>query len=110
MSQEALPTGQEPAAEWAGAATESFADFADRVDGKEDVPLRASLAGGVATLTLDRPHRRNSLDLTLSRHLLLGLMCAGDDPRVRTVVITGSGGAFCAGDDVESVRRWRLGD
>ncbi|NEE23373.1 enoyl-CoA hydratase, partial [Streptomyces sp. SID7499] len=38
------------------------------------------------------------------------LMCAGDDPRVRTVVITGSGGAFCAGDDVGSVRRWRLGD
>ncbi|SCD35260.1 enoyl-CoA hydratase-related protein, partial [Streptomyces sp. DvalAA-19] len=96
--------------EWAGAATESFAEFADRVDGKEDVPLRASLDGGVATLTLDRPRRRNSLDLTLSRHLLLGLMSAGDDPGVRTVVITGSGGAFCAGDDVESVRRWRLGD
>lgn len=110
MNQEAFRAGQEPPAEWAGAATESFADFADRVDGKEVVPLRASLAGGVATLTLDRPHRRNSLDLTLSRHLLLGLMCAGDDPRVRTVVITGSGGAFCAGDDVGSVRRWRLGD
>lgn len=110
MSQEAFRAGQEPPAEWTGAATESFADFADRVDGKEDVPLRASLAGGVATLTLDRPHRRNSLDLALSRHLLLGLMCAGDDPRVRTVVITGNGGAFCAGDDVGSVRRWRLGD
>ncbi|MEK8145545.1 enoyl-CoA hydratase/isomerase family protein [Streptomyces sp. M10(2022)] len=47
------------------------------MDGKEDVPLRARLDGGVATLTLDRPHRRNSLDLTLSRHLLLGLLCAG---------------------------------
>ncbi|MFJ9688112.1 enoyl-CoA hydratase/isomerase family protein [Streptomyces bacillaris] len=102
--------GRGPGREWAGAATELFADFADRVDGKEDVPLRASLDGGVATLTLDRPRRRNSLDLTLSRHLLLGLMSAGDDPGVRTVVITGSGGAFCAGDDVESVRRWRLGD
>ncbi len=54
-----------------GAATESFADFAERVDGEEDVPLRASLAEGVATLTLNRPRRRNSLDLTLSRHLLL---------------------------------------
>ncbi|MEI7030371.1 enoyl-CoA hydratase/isomerase family protein [Streptomyces pratensis] len=118
MSAEAFPTAGAPRAEetgpagreWVGAATETFADFADRVDGRRDVPLRARFDCGVATLTLDRPHRRNSLDLTLSRHLLLGLMCAGDDPRVRTVVVTGSGGAFCAGDDVDSVGRWRSGD
>ncbi|MFF3559188.1 enoyl-CoA hydratase-related protein [Streptomyces sp. NPDC002574] len=99
-----------PAREWAGAATQTFAAFADRVDGDGDVPLRAGQSGGVATLTLDRPHRRNSLTAGLSRHLLLGLLCAGDDPSVRVVVLTGNGGAFCAGDDVDSVRRWRLGD
>ncbi|MCW7943746.1 enoyl-CoA hydratase [Streptomyces hygroscopicus] len=74
------------------------------------MPLRARLADRVATLVLDRPRHRNSLIHALSSHLLRGLLCAGDDPEVRTVVLAGSGGAFCAGDDVDSVRRWRLGD
>ncbi|MER6127928.1 enoyl-CoA hydratase-related protein [Streptomyces sp. NPDC001795] len=96
--------------EWTGAATLSFAAFADRIDPDPDIPLRAHMADRVATLVLDRPRHRNSLTHVLSSHLLQGLLCAGDDPEVRTVVLTGSGGAFCAGDDVDSVHRWRLGD
>lgn len=57
---------------------------------------------GVAVVTIDRPQRRNALDDPL---LLEGLPGAfadlGADPSVRAIVVTGSGGAFCAGADLE---------
>ncbi|WP_078591924.1 enoyl-CoA hydratase/isomerase family protein [Streptomyces megasporus] len=87
-----------------------FAAFADRVSADPAVPLLASLHEGVAVLRLDRPERRNALTLPLSGALLEGLVRAGADHRVRAVVLRGSGPAFCAGDDVPSVRRWLDGD
>ncbi|MGI5330166.1 enoyl-CoA hydratase/isomerase family protein [Actinomadura nitritigenes] len=62
--------------------------------------LLAARAGGVLTLTLNRPEARNAF----SREMLDGLAgmldfaAASDD--VRAVVITGAGGAFCAGGDL----------
>ena len=56
---------------------------------------------GVATLTLNRPEARNAL----TGELLAALSAAGPrlalDPAVRVVVLTGAGGAFCAGGDVK---------
>ncbi len=56
---------------------------------------------GVATLTMNRPEARNAL----SSELLAALSEAGPrlalDPKVRVVVLTGAGGAFCAGGDVK---------
>ncbi len=56
---------------------------------------------GVATLTLNRPEARNAL----TGELLAALSAAGPrlalDPEVRVVVLTGAGGAFCAGGDVK---------
>ena len=65
---------------------------------------------GVATLVLDRPEARNSLTHVMSSTLLAGLLAAAADPAVRVVVLTGAGTAFCAGDDVGTVQRWRSGD
>ncbi len=49
---------------------------------------------------LDRPARLNALDLAV-RHALLGcLRQVADDPGVRAVVLTGTGRAFCAGQDL----------
>src|SRR4051812_6345021 len=51
----------------------------------------------VARLTLNRPERRNALADDL-RELLIGeLVAALADDRIRAVIVTGSGGSFCAG-------------
>jgi methylglutaconyl-CoA hydratase len=60
---------------------------------------------GVATLTLNRPHRRNAFDGALVAHLTETLRRLDDDPEVRVVVMTGAGENFCAGGDVEWMRR-----
>jgi enoyl-CoA hydratase/carnithine racemase len=59
---------------------------------------------GVRTLTLNRPQRRNALDAASWRALHAALTAARDDEDVRALVITGAGGAFCAGADVSEKR------
>ena len=56
--------------------------------------------GAVRTLTLNRPEVRNALDRELRQELTAGLDEAEEDPRVRALVLTGSGTAFCAGMDL----------
>ncbi|WP_245883380.1 enoyl-CoA hydratase/isomerase family protein [Streptomyces hyaluromycini] len=62
--------------------------------------LLTSDAGGVRTLTLNRPHRRNAIDAELWEALATALRKAGDDTTVRALVLTGAGGAFCSGADI----------
>lgn len=53
--------------------------------------------GAVMTLTLDNPGSRNAITLPMSTQLCEALRAAALDPAIRVVVLTGSGGAFCAG-------------
>jgi enoyl-CoA hydratase/carnithine racemase len=69
----------------------------------EDV-LLTHREGGVLTLTLNRPHRRNALDTASWQALHAALTAARDDPTLRALVVTGAGGAFCAGADVSEPR------
>ena len=55
---------------------------------------------GVLTLTLNRPAQRNALDPELRDALAAALDEAAADPEVRGIVLTGAGGAFCAGGDL----------
>lgn len=55
----------------------------------------------VATITLNRPHAFNALDLGLGRDLFHASIEVDEDPEVRCVVVTGTGKAFCAGGDVK---------
>jgi 2-(1,2-epoxy-1,2-dihydrophenyl)acetyl-CoA isomerase len=57
--------------------------------------------GPVAVLTLNRPKARNALDRALTLALGNALAAAGEDASVRVVVLTGAGGAFCAGADLK---------
>jgi len=59
--------------------------------------IRTSTAGGVTTITLDRPEKLNAFAGTMREDLLAALRGAEGD----VVVITGAGRAFCAGGDVE---------
>lgn len=55
----------------------------------------------VATLTLDRPQRRNALSPTMLDDLLTALRWCRAEPEVRVVVLTGAGEtAFCAGAEL----------
>jgi enoyl-CoA hydratase/carnithine racemase len=64
--------------------------------------LAATLDVGVLTLTLNRPERQNAIDPMLRDALARALDEAGSDPAVRAVIVTGAGGAFCAGGDLAS--------
>ena len=66
-----------------------------------DSPLLVDRADGVATLTLHRPDAMNSLDTALKLALLEALREVAADPAVRCVVLTGSGRAFCVGQDLK---------
>ncbi|NJQ04838.1 enoyl-CoA hydratase/isomerase family protein [Streptomyces lonarensis] len=63
--------------------------------------LVETLDGGVATLRLNRPARRNALSRGLAVLLVDALRRCGRDPEVRVVVLTGTAGAFCAGDELD---------
>ncbi|HEX6930502.1 MAG TPA: enoyl-CoA hydratase-related protein [Streptosporangiaceae bacterium] len=54
----------------------------------------------VATITLNRPAARNALTAEMKDALLDVLRRCGSDPVVRSVVLTGAGQAFCAGQDL----------
>ncbi|MFN8057904.1 MAG: enoyl-CoA hydratase/isomerase family protein [Vicinamibacterales bacterium] len=55
----------------------------------------------VRVLRLNRPEKLNALDRATSRALLAALRDADADDRVRCVVLTGEGRAFCAGADLK---------
>ena len=55
---------------------------------------------GVATLVLSRPEGMNALTLDAKRGLLEAMSAVRADPAVRALVITGSGKAFCVGQDL----------
>ena len=60
--------------------------------------------GAVATLTLNRPDKRNALNLALVRRLQEVLETLAADATLRAVVITGAGDkAFVAGADIAEI-------
>ena len=59
----------------------------------------------VAVVTLNRPEARNALTLEMKRALAALLPALGGDPGVGCVLLTGAGGAFCAGGDTKMMAR-----
>ncbi len=62
--------------------------------------VQYSVEGSVARLVLDSPENRNALSTTLVNQLHQGLSDAAEENDVRTVVLTHTGGTFCAGADL----------
>lgn len=62
--------------------------------------LLVSLSNGVATIRLNRPDKLNSFDREMSLELIDALDNAKNDKTVRTVLLTGEGRAFSAGQDL----------
>jgi enoyl-CoA hydratase/carnithine racemase len=62
--------------------------------------VRLAVAGAVATITLDRPERKNPLTFESYAELANIFRTAARDKNVKAMVITGAGGNFCSGGDV----------
>lgn len=58
----------------------------------------------VATLTFNRPEKRNPLNIAVLLEMEELLHAVRDDPAVRVLVIAGSGNSFCAGADLSAVK------
>jgi 2-(1,2-epoxy-1,2-dihydrophenyl)acetyl-CoA isomerase len=56
---------------------------------------------GIATLTMNRPEARNALSGEMQAGLSEAIPRLAADRKVRVIVLTGAGGAFCAGGDVK---------
>ncbi|MFF0499826.1 enoyl-CoA hydratase/isomerase family protein [Nocardia aobensis] len=67
--------------------------------------VRVRDENAVRIVTLDRPERRNALDLTIRPVLAEVFEKADADPAVRAIVLTGRDGAFCSGGDVSLMER-----
>lgn len=63
--------------------------------------IRTEIDGdGIATITIDRPEKRNAMTYAMLAAFTEQVAAAGSDERVRVVIVTGAGGAFCAGTDL----------
>jgi enoyl-CoA hydratase/carnithine racemase len=62
--------------------------------------LSINLDGGVLSITLTRPDKKNALSNAMYREIAAALDKAGTDPAVRAVLLRGEGDAFCAGNDL----------
>lgn len=63
--------------------------------------VRYDVEGGVGTITLNRPDAMNALSVATKDELKEAVLAAGSDDSVRAVVLTGTGRAFCVGQDLK---------
>ncbi|AZQ68283.1 enoyl-CoA hydratase/isomerase family protein [Silicimonas algicola] len=65
------------------------------------MPVELSLSDGIATVTIDRPDKRNALDADHYTALSEAFVQVRDDDSIRCAILTGAGNrAFCAGADI----------
>jgi len=65
--------------------------------------ITTSFSGGVQTITLNVPERRNAIGPQMTNELLWALADARESDEARVVVLTGAGKAFCAGGDFQQM-------
>lgn len=68
-----------------------------------EAPVLLSRDGEVATITMNRPERKNAQTAEGWDHLYDHLRAVATDDSVRVVILTGAGGTFCAGADISGV-------
>ena len=73
--------------------------------GPPGAPCEFAVQGGVATVTLNRPEIHNAFDEALIAKLTETFVALDDDGDVRIVVLAGAGRSFCAGADLNWMKR-----
>jgi enoyl-CoA hydratase/carnithine racemase len=72
--------------------------------------ILTSVEGGVATVRLNRPDKRNALNTAVLSGLRAQFDLLDDDPAVRVVVVCGEGKAFCSGMDLPEMKQRQQAD
>lgn len=65
-------------------------------------PVLTERVGNITTLTLNRPERKNAAMIDLGEELQARVAAPDRDADTRVIVLTATGDAFCAGDDVQA--------
>jgi 2-(1,2-epoxy-1,2-dihydrophenyl)acetyl-CoA isomerase len=73
----------------------------DPTNRADDAPVTYDVTDGVATIRLNRPEAMNSLDIATKELLREVVLHAAEDRAARCVVLTGTGRAFCTGQDLK---------
>lgn len=63
-----------------------------------------AVADGIATITLQRPEKRNAYTVQMGEDLVAAFRAARADAAVRAVILTGAGEGFCAGVDLDALK------
>jgi methylglutaconyl-CoA hydratase len=71
----------------------------------ETQPVLYAVEGAIATLTLNRPEKRNALNDAIIQQLKSSLRKANDDAAIKAIVITGAGNDFCSGADLSALQK-----
>ena len=76
-----------------------------------DKDIIVDINQGIATITLNRPNKRNAFHLSMIDRWIDALNTCINDDTVKVIVITGAGQAFCAGGDIDDLMgsRGKLG-
>ncbi|MGZ7033176.1 MAG: enoyl-CoA hydratase/isomerase family protein, partial [Thermoanaerobaculia bacterium] len=67
--------------------------------------IRVAVENALGTITIDRPERFNSLDVTTARDLRAAGLRLARDPDVRAIILRGIPGVFCSGADLKYIRQ-----
>lgn len=62
--------------------------------------IKYEVEDGIATLTLNRPEKRNAMNYEMLLDFIAATREASEDSSARVLIVTGSGGSFCAGSDL----------
>jgi enoyl-CoA hydratase/carnithine racemase len=65
--------------------------------------IRYEVSDRVATVTIDRPEKRNAMTWAMLGEFEAAIRRAGSDDGVGAVIVTGAGGSFCAGTDLNDL-------
>jgi enoyl-CoA hydratase/carnithine racemase len=66
--------------------------------------IHYEVSDGIGTITIDRPEKRNAMTYAILEEFLEVVGRAGRDDAARVLILTGSGGAFCAGTDLADLK------
>jgi enoyl-CoA hydratase len=67
--------------------------------------IRYDVGEGIGTITIDRPDKRNAMTYAMLGDFIEAIAHAGRDDATRVLIVTGSGGAFCAGTDLADLAK-----
>jgi enoyl-CoA hydratase len=83
---------------------------ADLADASDEPHALVELRGHVLIVTMNRPHARNALSGPMMAIMKQAWDRVDSDPQIRACILTGAGGAFCAGADLKAMTAAHPGD